>query len=346
MAKDELKSKLVKFPGVFDVKDNYNVGKEEINVALLPSAVNYGVTMMLVASQVRQAFYGQEIQSIQRGRDEVKIMLRYPKNERSSISNLENMMIRTPQGSTIPIRQVARLDIKEGLASIQRKNRKRAINITADVDLTETTGNEVVAAVTANILPEILKKYDSISYSLEGEQQEQGDNLKSIGKNFLLAMIVVYILLAIPFNSYFQPLVVMSSIPFGLTGAVIGHLLLGLNFSVLSMMGIVALTGVVVNDSLVMVDFINRYRSEGNTIEEAVLEAGPRRFRPIFLTSLTTFVGLVPLLLEKSTQAQFMIPMAVSLAFGVVFATVITLLLVPVSYLILEKYILKTERIV
>jgi multidrug efflux pump subunit AcrB len=200
--------------------------------------------------------------------------------------------------------------------------------------------------VTANILPEILKKYDSISYSLEGEQQEQGDNLKSIGKNFLLAMIVVYILLAIPFNSYFQPLVVMSSIPFGLTGAVIGHLLLGLNFSVLSMMGIVALTGVVVNDSLVMVDFINRYRSEGNTIEDAVLEAGPRRFRPIFLTSLTTFVGLVPLLLEKSTQAQFMIPMAVSLAFGVVFATVITLLLVPVSYLILEKYILKTERVV
>ena len=342
-AKEDLKSKLVKFPGVFDVKDNYNVGKEEINISLLPSAVNYGVTMMLVASQVRQAFYGQEIQSIQRGRDEVKIMLRYPNEERSSISNLENMMIRTPQGSTIPIRQVAQLDLKEGLASIQRKDRKRAINITADVDLTETTGNEVIAAVTTNILPEILKKYDSISYSLEGEQQEQGDNLKSIGKNFLLAMIVVYILLAIPFNSYFQPLVVMSSIPFGLTGAVIGHLILGLNFSVLSMMGIVALTGVVVNDSLVMVDFINRYRSEGNTIKQAVLEAGPRRFRPIFLTSLTTFVGLIPLLLEKSAQAQFMIPMAVSLAFGVVFATVITLLLVPVSYLILEKYILKTE---
>jgi multidrug efflux pump subunit AcrB len=298
---------------------------------------------MLLASQVRQAFYGLEVQSVQRGRDEVKIMLRYPENERSSISNLENMMIRTPQGSTIPIRQVARLDIGEGLASIQRKNRKRAINITADVDLTETTGNEVVAGVIENVLPEILKKYSSISYTLQGEQQEQGDNLKSIGKNFLLAMIVVYILLAIPFNSYFQPLVVMSSIPFGLTGAVIGHLILGLNFSVLSMMGIVALTGVVVNDSLVMVDFINRYRTEGNSIKEAVLEAGPRRFRPIFLTSLTTFVGLVPLLLEKSSQAQFMIPMAASLAFGVVFATLITLLLVPVSYLVLEKYILKTE---
>lgn len=342
-AKDELKTKLVQFPGVYDVKDNFNIGKEEININLLPAAPNYGVTMMLIASQVRQAFYGLEVQSIQRGRDEVKIMLRYPEEERSSIANLENMMIRTPKGSTIPVRQVARLDIGEGLSSIQRKDRKRAINVTADVDLTLTTGNEVIASVTANILPEILKKYNSISYSLEGEQQEQGDNLKSIGKNFLLAMIVVYILLAIPFNSYFQPLVVMSSIPFGLTGAVLGHLLLGLNFSVLSMMGIVALTGVVVNDSLVMVDFINRYRMEGNSIKEAVLEAGPRRFRPIFLTSLTTFVGLVPLLLEKSTQAQFMIPMAVSLAFGVVFATLITLLLVPVSYLVLEKHILKTE---
>ena len=270
-------------------------------------------------------------------------LLKYPKNERSSISDLENMMILTPGGSTIPVRQIAQLEIGEGLASIERKNRKRSINVTADVDLSVTNGNEVIATVMSSIMPKILQQYNSVAYSLEGEQQEQGDNLRSLGKNFLLAMIVVYILLAIPFNSYFQPLVVMSSIPFGLTGAVIGHLILGLNFSVLSMMGIVALTGVVVNDSLVMVDFINRYRSEGNTIKQAVLEAGPRRFRPIFLTSLTTFVGLIPLLLEKSAQAQFMIPMAVSLAFGVVFATVITLMLVPVSYLILEKYILKTE---
>ena len=343
-AKDELKSKLVQFPGVFDVKDNYNVGKEEISITLLPGAANYGITMRMVASQVRQAFYGLEVQSVQRGRDEIKIMLRYPEKERSSISNLENMMIRTPGGSTIPVRQIARLDIGEGLASIQRKDRKRSINVTADVDLTLTTGNEVVAAVTASILPQILQKYNSISYSLEGEQQEQGQNLKSIGKNFLIAMVVVYILLAIPFKSYFQPLIVMSSIPFGLTGAVIGHLILGMNFSVLSLMGIVALTGVVVNDSLVMVDFINRYRRDGYSIEEAVMEAGPRRFRPIFLTSLTTFAGLIPLLLEKSTQAQFMIPMAVSLSFGVVFATTITLLLVPVSYLILEKYILKSEE--
>jgi len=344
-AKEELKRELVQFPGVFDVKDNFNIGKEEISIKLLPAAENYGINMMMLGSQVQQAFYGLEVQSIQRGRDEVKVMLRYPKNERMSISNLENMMIKGLNGTTIPVRQIAKLELGEGLSSIQRKNRKRAINVTADVDLTVTTGNEVIAAVTASILPKILKKYNSISFSLEGEQQEQGQNLKSIGKNFLLAMIVVYMLLAIPFKSYFQPLVVMSSIPFGLTGAMFGHLIMGMNFSVLSLMGFVALTGVVVNDSLVMVDFINRYRSEGNSITEAVLEAGPRRFRPIFLTSLTTFVGLAPLLLEKSTQAKFMIPMAVSLSFGVIFATAITLFLVPVGYLVLEKYILKTEKV-
>ena len=344
-AKEELKRELIQFPGVFDVKDNFNIGKEEISIKLLPAAENYGINMMMLGSQVQQAFYGLEVQSIQRGRDEVKVMLRYPKNERASISNLEDMMIKVPNGSTIPVRQIAKLELGEGLSSIQRKNRKRAINVTADVDLTVTTGNEVIAAVTASILPKILKKYNSISISLEGEQQEQGQNLKSIGKNFLLAMIVVYMLLAIPFKSYFQPLVVMSSIPFGLTGAVFGHLIMGINFSVLSMMGFVALTGVVVNDSLVMVDFINRYRSEGNSIMDAVLEAGPRRFRPIFLTSLTTFVGLTPLLLEKSIQAKFMIPMAVSLSFGVIFATAITLFLVPVGYLVLEKYILKTEKV-
>ena len=342
-AKNELKYQLLRFPGVFDVADNYNVGKEEISINLLPAAKNYGVSMMMVASQVRQAFYGLEVQTVQRGRNELKIILKYPKDQRSSISHLENMMILAPNGSTIPVRQVAQLEIGEGLSSIERKDRKRAINVTADVDLSISNGNEVIASITKNILPTILKKYNSVNYSLEGEQQEQGENLKSLGKNFLLAMIVVYMLLAIPFKSYFQPLVVMSSIPFGITGAVVGHILMGMNLSVLSMMGIVALTGVVVNDSLVMVDFINRYRDEGNTIREAVLEAGPRRFRPIFLTSLTTFVGLIPLILEKSTQAKFMIPMAVSLSFGVLFATAITLLLVPVSYLTLEKYILKTE---
>ena len=341
-ARDELKEKLIEYPGVFNVKDDFNMGKEELIISLLP-AENYGVTMQMVAFQVRQAFYGLEVQNIQRGRDELKVMLRYPDEERSSISNLEDMMIRTPKGSTIPIRQIAQLNIGEGVSTIKRKDRKRSINVTADVDLTVTTGNEVISSVTNDVLPSILQRYGSLSYSLEGEQQEQGQNLSSLGRNFLVAMVVVYTLLAIPFGSYFQPLVIMSAIPFGLTGAVIGHLIMGINFSVLSLLGIVALTGVVVNDSLVMVDFINKYRKEGFLIKDAVLEAGPRRFRPIFMTSLTTFAGLTPLLFEQSIQAKFIIPMAVSLAFGVVFATVITLFLVPIGYLILEMYILKTD---
>jgi multidrug efflux pump subunit AcrB len=341
-ARDELKEKLIEYPGVFNVQDDFNMGKEELIISLLPAAENYGVTMQMVAFQVRQAFYGLEAQSIQRGRDELKVMLRYPDEERSSISNLEDMMIRTPKGSTIPIRQIAQLDIGEGVSTIKRKDRKRSISVTADVDLTVTTGNEVISSVTKDVLPSMMQRYSSLSYSLEGEQQEQGQNLSSLARNAFVAMVVVYTLLAIPFGSYLQPLVVMSAIPFGLTGAVIGHLIMGINFSVLSLLGIVALTGVVVNDSLVMVDFINKYREEGSSIEKAVLEAGPRRFRPIFMTSLTTFAGLTPLLFEKSIQAKFIIPMAVSLAFGVIFATVITLFLVPISYLILEKYLLKS----
>ena len=345
LARDELKLALLKYPGVFDVKDNYSIGKEELEIKLLPSANNYGINMMMVATQVREAFYGLEVQSFQRGTDEVKVMLQYPDSERSSISDLEGFMIHTPLGLKIPIAQIAQLELSNGISTIQRKNRMRAINITADVDLKVTTGNIVVSAIENDILPNIIKEHPSIQYTLEGEQQEQQQNLQSIGKNFLIALIVVYTLLSILFKSYFQPLVVMSAIPFGLSGAVIGHLIMGVNFSIMSLLGIIALTGVVVNDSLVLVDFINRYRREGKSIHDAVLESGPRRFRPIFLTSLTTFVGLVPLLLEKSVQAKFLIPMGISLAFGVIFATLITLLLIPVLYMIIEEKLLNTETL-
>ena len=195
----------------------------------------------------------------------------------------------------------------------------------------------MLTAITQVDLPDIMKNYPSVRFSLEGEQREQNDSLGSIFKNFIFAMIVVYTLLAIPFRSYSQPLVIMGAIPFGLTGAVIGHIIMGQNLTILSLIGIVALSGVVVNDALVLVDFINRYRDDGHTVEQAVLEAGPRRFRPILLTSLTTFFGLFPMLMEKSVQAKFLIPMAISLAFGVLFATVITLIIVPSSYLFIEN---------
>jgi len=332
-----LQTKLSEYPGVIDVKDSFTFGKEEIKLSLRPEAKNYGITMVNLASQVRQAFYGLEVQNFQRGRDEVGVFVRYPEDERKTIANLESLMVRNNQGVEIPLRQVAHMEFTQGFSTIKRVDRNRAVNVTANVDLSKTTANEVLKSVAKLDLPEIISNYPSVKYSLEGEQREQSDSLGSIFKNFIFAMIIVYTLLAIPFRSYLQPLVIMGAIPFGLTGAVIGHLIMGLNLTILSLIGIVALAGVVVNDSLVLVDFINRYRDDGHSVKDAVLEAGPRRFRPILLTSLTTFFGLFPLLMEKSVQAKFLIPMATSLAFGVLFATIITLILVPSAYLFVER---------
>ena len=247
------------------------------------------------------------------------------------------MSIRTPDGREIPFKLVGKIEESISSPSITRIDRKRAINITADVDISKANSNEIVRNLQENFLPNLIENYPYINYSLEGEQRQQNENLESLANNYLLALILVYILLAIPFKSYIQPLVVMSAIPFGIIGAVIGHLLLGMNFSILSMIGIVALSGVVVNDSLVLVDFINRYHKEGYSIEDAALESGQARFRPILLTSITTFVGLVPLLLEKSLQAQFLIPMGISLGFGVLFSTFITLILVPNGVIIIDQ---------
>lgn len=332
-----VKERLSTYPGVIDIKDSFAVGKEEISIRTLSSSANYGITMADIASQVRQAFYGLEVQNFQRGRDEVKVFIRYPANERKTIENLESMYIRTQNGSEIPLRQLASLEFSKGFSSIRRVDRNRAINVTANVDISKITSNEVLSSMQQKDIPQILQEYPSVKYTLEGEQKEQNESLGSIFKNFFLAMIVVYTLLAIPFRSYLQPLIVMGAIPFGLTGAVIGHIIMGQNLTILSLIGIVALAGVVVNDALVLVDFINRYRLEGHTIKEAISEAGPRRFRPILLTSLTTFFGLLPLLVEKSVQAKFLIPMAISLAFGVLFATLITLVFIPSAYLAVEK---------
>ena len=332
-----LKDKLQTYAGVFDIKDSFSAGKDEIKLTLRPEAQNYGITMSSLARQVRQAFYGDEVQRIQRGRDEIKVFLRYPKNERVSLNNLEQMNVRVGNNIEVPLGQVAQGELASGYSTITRTDRKRSINIVADVDLTKANANEILSKFEKDHISPLLKDYPSVNYSFEGEQREQRDTLGSLFKNFALALFVVYVLLAVPFKSYLQPLIIMSAIPFGFTGAVIGHLVMGMNLAVLSIIGIVALSGVVVNDSLVMVDFINRYkREDGKSNLEAAMAAGPRRFRPILLTSVTTFVGLFPLLIEKSVQAKFLVPMAISLAFGVLFATLITLILVPTSYMVIE----------
>ena len=335
-AADRLKLEIASYPGVFDVSDSFREGKEELEIAILPSAEALGLTLEDVARQVRQAFYGEEVQRIQRGRDDVKVTVRYPASERRSLADLDNMRIRTTAGGEVPFYSVATAERGRGYASINRTNRQRVINVTADVDITQANANQILAAVESAVMPSLLADYPGLAYGLEGEQREQREGLGDLLRSYVVALAVIYTLLAIPLRSYAQPLIIMAVIPFGLVGAIAGHVIMGLEFSMMSIFGVVALSGVVVNSSLVLVHNVNARRKEGAEKLEAVVAAGVARFRPIVLTSLTTFAGLVPLLLERRLGARFLIPMGTSLAFGVVFATVISLLLVPSAYLILE----------
>lgn len=337
-AADALKKKLRSYTGVIDVADSFRDGKREVKLGIKPVAEGLGLTQMDLGRQVRQAFYGEEAQRIQRGRDEVRVMVRYPKEERRSLGDLEDMRIRTALGNEVPFHEVADVEIGRGFSSIKRVDRSRAINVTADIDVSLANANEVIANLETTFLSTLTKDYPGVFFTWEGEQREQQETIEGMLSGYPLALLIIYALLAVPFRSYLQPLIVMSAIPFGLVGAIWGHVIMGMDLTILSMFGIVALSGVVVNDNLVMVVYINRFRDRGGKLADAVRQAGVARFRPIILTSLTTFVGLIPLILEKSVQAKFLIPMATSLAFGVLFATSISLLLVPAGYLVLEDF--------
>ena len=335
-AADWLKERIAAIPGVDEVTDSFREGKEELRLSIRPEAEQLGLTLADLARQVRQGFHGEEADRTQRGRDDVKVMVRYPEAERASIADLESMRIRTPEGGEVPFTQVARVVRERGVASIERIDRRRALNVRGSIDDQETTSAEVFGVITGTILPEFEAEYPRVRWSFEGEKKEQADTLAALGRGFLLALIVIYALMAIPFRSWIQPFIIMSAIPFGIVGAIAGHLFLGYALSTISLCGVIALSGVVVNDNLVLVDTINRRRREGASLDEALETAGAARMRPIILTSLTTFAGLSPLLLEQSLQAKFMVPMAVSLGFGILFATLISLVLVPVIYRILE----------
>ena len=335
-AADALKVRLGEYAGVTDISDSFRPGKEEVKLSLTDEARSLGLTLVDLARQARQGFYGEEAQRVQRGRDDIRVMVRYPADERKSLANLEDMRIRTPGGGEVPFAVAAKTEQGRGYAAIKRVDRQRIINVTADVDQSVANANEVVSDVIERVLPEVLKDFPRVRYSLEGEQREQRDVLGGLQKSFGIALLLIYALLAIPFKSYLQPIIVMAAIPFGFVGATWGHIIMGIDLTILSLFGVVALSGVVINDSLIMVAFINRKREEGVDLGTAIRQAGVARFRPILLTSLTTFAGLTPLLLERSLQAQFLIPMAVSLGFGIIFGTFITLMLVPISYAILE----------
>jgi multidrug efflux pump subunit AcrB len=335
-ASDRLKSQLAAYPGVFDVTDSFRAGKQELKLAVLPAAEALGLSLEDVARQVRQAFYGEEAQRIQRGRDDVKVMVRYPEDQRRSLADLENLRIRTPAGGEVPFYSVAQASSGIGFSNIRRVDRRRVVAVTADLDIHIANANEVIGDLEKSILPRLLADHPGLSYSLEGEQREQQESMAALGSSFGFALFVIYALLAIPLRSYAQPLIIMAVIPFGLVGAIAGHVIMGLDFSMISVFGVVALSGVVVNSSLVLVDGVNRRRERGMDVVEALLSAGTSRFRPIILTSLTTFAGLTPLLLEDRLGARFLIPMGTSLAFGVLFATAISLFLVPSAYMVLE----------
>jgi multidrug efflux pump subunit AcrB len=331
----QVREHLAGYPGLVDITDTFRGGKRELQLDILPAAETLGLNLSDLGRQVRQAFYGEEVQRIQRGRDEVRVMLRYPPEQRRSLADIENMYVRTRNGGEVPFRSVARVSPGTGFAAISRTDRQRTVDVVTDIE-PGGNANAIISDLNESFLPRLLATYPGMTYSFEGEQREQGQTLDAIRKGMLLALVAIFALLSIPLRSYVQPLLIMAAIPFGMIGAVIGHVLLGHPLSMPSLMGVVALAGVVVNDSLVLVSYVNAQRRKGVSLTEAVRNSGAARFRPILLTSLTTFAGLLPIMTETSFQAQFLIPMAISLAFGVLFATVVTLLLVPALYLILE----------
>jgi multidrug efflux pump subunit AcrB len=331
----QVRARLQEYDGVFDIQDSFEDGKPEIKLAIRPEAELLGLSAEDLGRQVRYAFFGAEAQRIQRGRDDVRVMVRYPRQQRRSLASLDGMHIRTADGAEVPIGNVAEVQLGQGFATIRRIDRQRAVNVTADADK-ERVDTTRIGTELSGYLDDLLRAHPGVRYTLEGELREQAESYGSLFYSIGFVLFGIYALLAIPFRSYAQPLLVMLVIPFSLIGALLGHMLLGMGLSFMSVLGMLALAGVVVNDSLVLVDWINRRRLEGMAIGAAVRVAGVARFRPILLTSITTFAGLAPLIWEKSTQAQFLIPMAVSLGFGILYSTLLSLLLVPAAYLLLE----------
>jgi len=337
IASTQLREELANYPGVFDISDSFRAGKQEVKIELLSQGELLGLTLGDLATQVRQAFYGAEAQRIQRGTDDIRVMVRYPEEDRRSLGNLENLLIRTPSGAEVPFLSVADFELGNGYSSINRQDGRRIITVRADVDRTVVIPEEIRRDIVAKF-QETWRRDLNVELAVGGEGERQTESLSELAATFPIAMMVIFALLAIPLKSYTQPLIIMSVIPFGAIGAIVGHYIMGTALVFFSLLGIIALSGVVVNASLVLVVSINRLREEGMNISQAVATAGMNRFRPIILTSVTTFIGLVPLMVTASPATLFIIPMAISLAYGVLFATAITLFLVPSLYLILHDF--------
>jgi multidrug efflux pump subunit AcrB len=335
----ELKVALARYDGVVDISDSQSRGRQQVELMLRSEATTLGLSQQDLARQVRVAFFGAEVQRVQRGPEDVRVMVRYPESERHSLSDLETMYIRTPAGDEVPLSSVAEVSLGRGYSTIRRTDGQRVVNVTADIVRTIASPEAVLAGVTSKELPSILRARPGVSYSFEGEQRERSRAMGGLQIGFALSILAIYGLLAVPLRSYLQPLVIMSAIPFGVVGAVLGHGIMGRDIVFFSLLGIAALAGVVVNDSLVLVDYVNQHRARGTALYDAVRAAGRARMRAILLTSLTTAVGLFPLMIAKSPATFFVVPIAISLGFGVIVATIVTLFLVPCGYLIVEDFL-------
>ena len=344
-AAQELKLKLNSLKGVGDVNDSRQTSAKEVQFSLKPLAYSLGLTLEDIASQVSYSFYGLEAQRILRDSEEVKVMVRYPLEQRSSVGHVDDVMIQAPNGAELPLSELAVIKLTDGVTRIRREDGNRTINVWASVDAEQVEPFKVAKDIRDNFVPQLLRKYPLVKSEVSGRIQEEMDGAAEQFRDLMISIRIIFSLLAIPLKSYSQALMILTVIPFGVIGAVFGHLILGLDLSVLSMFGIAAASGVVVNDSLVMVDFVNKARQRGESLKDAVIHAGTKRFRAIMLTSITTFIGLVPIIFfETSAQAQIVIPMAVSLSFGVLFATIVTLVFIPSLYLIIEDIRMLSRR--
>ena len=335
LAAGELADALNAYSATSQVDDGYEEGKSQYSLSEKPAGESVGLSRYAIASQLRAAFYGAEALRQQRGRNEVKVMVRLPENERRSIHDIEEFLLTTPTGGIMPLREAAAVERGKAYTVINRTDGRRVVTVSADVD-PQSFATQILDDMKNDVIPALARKYPGLSYSLEGQRRDYNRSMAGLKSGFILAIAAIYVMLAIPFKSYIQPLIVMISIPFGIVGAVLGHMVMGYDLSLISMMGIVALSGVVVNDSLILVDYLNGLRREGVGAFDAAAQAGMRRFRPIMLTSLTTFFGLAPMIFERSIQAKFLIPMAISLGYGILFATLIALILVPSLYMVIE----------
>jgi multidrug efflux pump subunit AcrB len=328
-AADSLKAQLARYRGVEDIEDSYRPGKKELRLSLREGARQLGLTLQDLARQIRANFWGEEALKVQRGRNEVTIRVRYPEHERKDPGDLESMKVRTADNKEVPFSEVARVEEYRGPSNIRRMYGRRTVTVSADIDEEKANAVEIIGKLSAGFFSKLKKAYPDVNILLEGQQKERAESMESLFDGMLVALFLIYVLLVNMFRTYTHPLIVMAAVPFSFIGIVAGHLLFGMDFTILSMFGILALTGVVVNDSLLLIESTNREIEKGLPLEEALVRGAKNRFRQIILTSLSTAAGLTPLLMETSFQAQFLKPMSITVVFGLLAATGLILLLVP-----------------